>query len=163
MSRRGAALAGTIAAAALLAAGCNADDEPSTEPPATHTSVPGPVAPSSSSASSAPASSAAGQPANVKRGAETGEAGVDVLITVKYAGGKVTPPAGAVDAQVGDRVKVEVTSDKSQNIDVQGMPDKSADVDPDEPEGIDWTVTKPGDTRVTLRESNTLLTTVHAV
>ncbi|WP_409183198.1 hypothetical protein F9C11_01690 [Amycolatopsis sp. VS8301801F10] len=167
MSRRAAALAGTIAAAALAVAGCSADDEPSTKAPATYTSVPAPAMPSSSAPSNAPSSApgnggATGEQPNVKRGAETGEAGVDVLVTVSYQGGKVTPPAGVVDVKVGNKVKIKVTSDKSQNIDVQGLPDKSADVSAQKPEDIDWTVTKPGDTKVTLRESGTLLVTVHA-
>ncbi|GAA3540662.1 hypothetical protein GCM10022222_25350 [Amycolatopsis ultiminotia] len=163
MSRRAAALAGTIAAAALAVAGCNADDEPTTKAPAPFTSVPAPAAPSSAPASSAPANgSASGEQANVKRGAEAGEPGVDVLVTVDYRGGKVTPPAGVVDVQVGEHVKITVRSDTAQNIDVQGQPDESADVAPDEPEDVDWTVAKPGDTRVTLRESGALLTTLHA-
>ncbi|MGW7538916.1 hypothetical protein [Amycolatopsis sp. NPDC054798] len=168
MSRRAAALAGTIAAAALAVAGCSSGDEPSTKAPATYTSVPAPAMPSgsvapSSAASSAPGNgSATGEQPNVKRGAQTGEAGVDVLVTVAYQGGKVTPPAGVVDVKVGNKVKIKVTSDQSQNIDVEGLPDKSADVSAKKPEDIDWTVTKPGDTKVTLRESNTLLVTVHA-
>ncbi|MFB9929411.1 hypothetical protein ACFORO_41040 [Amycolatopsis halotolerans] len=166
MSRRAAALAGTIAAAAFAVAGCSADDEPSTKAPATYTSVPAPAMPSGSVApSSAPASengSATGEQPNVKRGAETGEAGVDVLVTVAYQSGKVTPPAGVVDVKVGNKVKIKVTSDQSQNIDVQDLPDKSADVSAKKPEDIDWTVTKPGDTKVTLRESGALLVTVHA-
>ncbi|WP_033295121.1 hypothetical protein [Amycolatopsis jejuensis] len=163
MSRRAAALAGTIAAAALAVAGCSADDEPSTQPPATYTSVPAPLMPSPSAPSSAPANgNSSGEQPNVKRGAQTGEAGVDVLVTIDYRGGKVTPPAGVVDVQVGNKVKIKVTSDQAQNIDVQGLPDKSADVSAKEPEDIDWTVTKAGDTKVTLRESNTLLVTVHA-
>ncbi|MYW92332.1 hypothetical protein G3I59_17405 [Amycolatopsis rubida] len=167
MSRRAAALAGTIAAAAVAVAGCSADDEPSAKAPATYTSVPAPAMPSATVApsSGAPASengSATGEQPNVKRGAETGEAGVDVLVTVAYQGGKVTPPADVVDVKVGNKVKIKVTSDQSQNIDVEGLPDKSADVSAKEPEDIDWTVTKPGDTKVTLRESGALLVTVHA-
>jgi hypothetical protein len=159
MSRRTGVLAGTIAVAAMALAGCTADDEPSTAPPATTTPVVTPSVPSSSAASSAPG---AGAPSNVKRGSDTGEAGVDVLITVAYANGQVTPPAGIVDVRVGEKVKISVTSDKQQNIDVQGQPDRSSDVGPGQPEDVDWTVLKPGDTQVSLREANTVLVTVHA-
>ncbi|WP_328606541.1 hypothetical protein OG943_42595 [Amycolatopsis sp. NBC_00345] len=162
MSRRTGVLAGTVAVAAMALAGCTADDEPSTAPPATTTPVVTPAGPSSSAAPSSPSAPAAGAQSNVKRGGETGEAGVDVLITVAYANGQVTPPAGVVDVQVGEKVKISVTSDKQQNIDVQGQPDRSADVGPGEPEDVDWTVTKAGDTRVSLREANTVLVTVHA-
>ncbi|QRP45071.1 hypothetical protein [Amycolatopsis sp. FDAARGOS 1241] len=162
MSRRAGALAGTIAAAALFAAGCTADDEPSTAPPATFTSVPAPVTiggPSVLPSSSAPP---AGDQANVKRGAQTGEADVDVLVTVDYSAGKVTPPAGVVDVQVGDRVKVRVTSDKQETIDVQDMANASSDVGPGAPQDVAWTVAKAGDTKVTLGTAGTLLVTVHA-
>ncbi|MGW4401762.1 hypothetical protein ACWEHA_41215 [Amycolatopsis nivea] len=167
MSRRAAALAGTIAAAAFAVAGCSADDEPSTKAPATYTSVPAPAMPSSSAPSNAPSSapangSATGEQPNVKRGAQTGEAGVDVLVTVAYQGGKVTPPAEVVDVKVGNKVKIIVSSDQPQNIDVQDLPDKSGDVSAKKPEDIDWTVSKPGDTKVTLRESGALLVTIHA-
>lgn len=161
MSRRAAALAGTIAAAALVVAGCSADDEPSTAPPATYTSVPAPAA-LPSAAPSNEAGSASGEQANVKRGANTGQPGVDVLITVEYTAGKVTPPAGAVDVQVGDHVKVRVSVDHPQTVDVQGQPDKTTAVQPGAAGDIDWKVAKAGDTRVTLSGSGTALTTVHA-
>ncbi|HWD02658.1 MAG TPA: hypothetical protein VG674_09420 [Amycolatopsis sp.] len=167
MSRRAGALAGLIAATAVFAAGCVADDEPSTAPPATFTSVPAPVTSGSQAgpaSSGAPASGTqAGDQSNVKRGAQTGEAGVDVLVTVDYAAGKVTPPAGVVDAQVGDHVKVRVTSDTQATIDVQNMPQASSDVGPGAPRDVDWTVAKAGDTKVTLGSTGTLLVTVHAV
>lgn len=159
MSLRTGVLAGTVVAAALALAGCTADDEPSTAPPATTTPVVTPAVPSSSSS---PAGNATGAQPNVKRGADTGEAGVDVLITVAYANGQVTPPAGIVDVQVGDKVKLRLTSDKQQNIDVQGQPDRSANVGPGQPADVDWTVLKAGDTQVSLREANTVLVTVHA-
>ncbi|HEY2057078.1 MAG TPA: hypothetical protein VGH57_01800 [Amycolatopsis sp.] len=159
MSLRTGVLAGTVVAAALALAGCTADDEPSTAPPATTTPVVTPAVPSSSSS---PAGNATEAQPNVKRGADTGEAGVDVLITVAYANGRVTPPAGIVDVQVGDKVKLRLTSDKQQNIDVQGQPDRSANVGPGQPADVDWTVLKAGDTQVSLREANTVLVTVHA-
>lgn len=108
MSRRAAALAGTIAAAAFAVAGCSADDEPSTKAPATYTSVPAPAMPSSSAPSNAPSSapgngSATGEQPNVKRGAQTGEAGVDVLVTVAYQGGKVTPAVASSTSRSATR------------------------------------------------------------
>ncbi|WP_020662462.1 hypothetical protein [Amycolatopsis benzoatilytica] len=163
MSRRAAALAGTIAAAALAVAGCSADDEPSTQPPATYTSVPAPAMSSSAAPSAAPSSAAgnAGQ-SNVKRGADTGEAGVDVLVTVGYQGGKVTPETGVVDVKVGNKVKITVTSDQADNVDVQDQPGESVALTPKKAQDITLTVTKPGDTKVTLRQSGALLVTVHA-
>jgi hypothetical protein len=160
MSLRTGVLAGTVVVAAMALAGCTADDEPSTAPPATTTPVVTPAVPSSSGAA---AGNPTGAQPNVKRGAETGEAGVDVLITVAYANGQVTPPAGIVDVRVGEKVKISVTSDKQQNIDVQGQPDRSSDVGPGQPEDVNWTVLKAGDTQVSLREANTVLVTVHAV
>ncbi|SEP52645.1 hypothetical protein [Amycolatopsis saalfeldensis] len=149
MSLRTGVLAGTVAVAAMALAGCTADDEPSTAPPATSTPVVTPAVPSAS------AGNAAGAQPNGKRG-------VDVLITVAYANGHVAPPAGIVDVQVGDQVKITVTSDQQQNIDVQGQPDRSANVGPGQPASVSWTVLKPGDTQVSLREANTVLVTVHA-
>jgi hypothetical protein len=163
MSLRTGVLAGTVVIAAMALAGCTADDKPSTAPPATTTPVVTPAVPTSSSAPSVPVGNATGAQPNVKRGAETGEAGVDVLVTVAYANGQVTPPAGVVEAQVGDKVRITVTSDKAQNIDVQGQPGRSSNVSPGKPANVDWTVTKAGDTQISLRELKVVLVTVHAV
>ncbi|MDT8909420.1 hypothetical protein [Amycolatopsis sp. PS_44_ISF1] len=154
MSRRTGVLAATIAVATMAAAGCSADDRPSTNPSPPTLPAVNPAAPSSSATP--------GGGSNVKRGADTGKPDVDVLITVAYRNGQVTPPAGVVDVQVGAKVKISVTSDQKQDIDVQGQPDRSADVGPDEAEGVDWTVTKAGDTQVSLRQAKVVLTTVHA-
>ncbi|MGW4483526.1 hypothetical protein ACWEOE_06770 [Amycolatopsis sp. NPDC004368] len=161
MSRRAGALTALIAAAGVLAAGCTADDEPSTAPPATFTSVPAPA--STGGPSNPPASTAVATQADVKRGADTGVPGIDVLVTITWTAGKVTPPAGTVDVQVGQKVRVHVSSDQRVDVNVEGHPEAAVTVDPDDAGDLDWTVTQLGDTAVTLGADKTLLTTVQAV
>lgn len=84
-----------------------------------------------------------------------------MLINVVYADGKVTPAAGTVTVASGDRVKVRVTSDQHQNIEVSGDPDKTSDVDPDEPEGVDFTASESPNT-ITLQPAGVTLVTVSA-
>ncbi|MET7993117.1 hypothetical protein ABZU76_19700 [Amycolatopsis sp. NPDC005232] len=165
MSRRAGVLAAIIAAAGVLAAGCTADDEPSTMPPATFTSVPAPATTGGPFASPSPSSTLnapAGDQTYVKRGAQTGVPNVDVLITLDWAKGKINPPAGTVDVQVGNRVRVVLTSDQQVDVNVDGHPEAATAVGPGDSANVDWAVTQPGATAVTLGADKTLLTTVRA-
>ncbi|GAA4532166.1 hypothetical protein [Amycolatopsis samaneae] len=94
----------------------------------------------------------------VLRGPAAGNA--DARVDVAFAKGAVSPPAGVLELRKGQRVKITVTSDVHQNIDVAGYPDKSADVDPGDPEDIGFTPDHSGDIPVKLRESGALLVTV---
>ncbi|WP_326568442.1 hypothetical protein VSH64_42890 [Amycolatopsis rhabdoformis] len=161
MSRRVGALAALIAAAGVLVTGCTADDEPSTAPPATFTSVPAPA--STGGPSNPPASTAADTQADVKRGTATGVPGIDVLVTIGWADGKITPPAGTVDVQVGDKVRVHVSSDQRVDVNVEGHPEADLTVEQGDAGDLDWIVTQKGDSAVTLGADKTLLTTVQAV
>ncbi|MFD9965872.1 hypothetical protein [Amycolatopsis sp. NPDC058986] len=112
----------------------------------------------SSSASTPPQSS---PETDVVRGPAA--SGADAQVNIVYAKGEVSPRPGVLKLQKGQRIKINVTSDVHQNIDVAGYPDKSADVDPGDPEDIGFTPEHTGDIPVKLRESGTLLVTIKVI
>ncbi|RLV47906.1 hypothetical protein D9V37_17495 [Nocardioides mangrovicus] len=135
------ASAATAALAVLgLAAACGNDDDsaaassgPSSSAASTSTSTATATATSTASATDA---------AHVQRGAATGERDVDVKVRLSWRGGAVDPAGTTVAVERGDRVEVLVSSDQHADIDVSGHPDDRSDVDPDEPEDVDFTITE---------------------
>ncbi|ONI87927.1 hypothetical protein ALI144C_08315 [Actinosynnema sp. ALI-1.44] len=80
---------------------------------------------------------------------------------MSYQAGKVQPPDTVLRVAVGQPVKINIRSDRSDDITVDEYPDSNADVDPTEPEDIDFTPTRPGTVTVRLRAAAVTLATVH--
>lgn len=127
-------LARLLPAALVLAlAGCGGQPpgaEPATPPPA-----PTPTAPSSAPASPTRAAGPA-----------------DVEAAVAVADGRVRDGTRRIEAAVGDRVRLRVTSDVTDEIHVHGY-DLHAPVGPDEPATVTFTADLPGVYEVELHDS----------
>lgn len=157
---RGGAVALTVAAVLAGTAACGGgENSPSASKSAG--SAAAPSAGASSEGSGGAQASSGTQQAGVKRGKATGDPKVDVLVTVHYAKGKVTPAVGAVKVKAGQHVKVLVSSDSDQDITVGDDPDKTADVAPGDPEDVSFSV-KSGSTVVALKQAGKKLVTFQA-
>ncbi|WP_020673596.1 hypothetical protein [Amycolatopsis nigrescens] len=121
---------------AIVAAGCSGGQDEQAAP------APAPPAPAVPS----PADSVApGQPR---------------VLNVDFRGGQVNPPAGTIDVRRGEQLKIRVTSDRHDDIEIAGYPDKTEDVDPDEAEGIDFVPDHAGDIPIRLRTAGVPLLTL---
>jgi hypothetical protein len=74
-----------------------------------------------------PPASVAGSPTASPTPVSTLPPGVDQLVTIRYAGGKVSAPSGRVKVKRGSTVQLVVTSDKADEVHLHGY-DKSVDV-----------------------------------
>lgn len=84
-----------------------------------------------------------------------GAAAVQV-ITVKYAGGVITPPEGRVIVKLGGKVEIRVTSDVSEIVH-NHFNNVEQDVAPGGTVVFDFTADKPGLYEVELHKSDKLL------
>jgi hypothetical protein len=90
---------------------------------------------------------------------DTGSSGADVEVEVTVAGDTVTTANDRVDAEVGQTVRITVTSDVAEEVHVHGF-DLSVDLEPGEPGELEFEVTDdpgPGLYEVELEESGLLL------
>jgi hypothetical protein len=124
----------------LLVAACGEDE------PSSLGSTPTPT----TSVSSAPSPSVAPTPTS------TLPAGVDTLVTIRYAGGKVTAPRGRVKVKRGSTVQLVVTSDKADEIHLHGY-DKSVDVTAGGTARLTFKATIPGVFEVELEDRKVTL------
>jgi hypothetical protein len=134
-----------ITALALSACGSDepADTSPSTTAPSADTG-----SPSTDEPSDPPSSSATPD-----------DTGADVEVEVTVAGDTVTTASDRVDVEVGQTVRITVTSDVAEEVHVHGF-DLSVDLEPGEPGELEFEVTDnpgPGLYEVELEESGLLL------
>jgi ABC-type Fe3+-hydroxamate transport system substrate-binding protein len=78
------------------------------------------------------------------------------VITVKYAGGVITPPEGRVIVKLGNKVEIRVTSDVSEIVH-NHFNNVEQDVAPGGTVVFDFTASKPGIYEVELHKSDKLL------
>lgn len=95
----------------------------------------------------------------VERSSQLADLDADVVVTVSYSDGSVEPVLTDVQAEVGDEIKVEVTSDEHQKVSISGHPDATSDVDPGEPEDVEFTPNQAGRTKVSLEPADETLVT----
>lgn len=124
-----------LAAATGLAAGCA---------PGEQNAAPSPATPETASAPT-----------------QTGTPGAtedtaDETIRVSVQDGEASPPPDRVTVQQGDRVRIVVTSDQSDEVHVHGY-DETVDLEPDEPGTVEFTADQPGLYEVETHDSGTLL------
>jgi hypothetical protein len=81
-------------------------------------------------------------------------------LDVEYRGGQVIPPAEVVETGRGKPIRLHVTSDRHDDIEIAGYPDKTEDVDPGDPEGIDFVPDRAGDIPVRLKAAGVELLTL---
>ncbi|WP_158885693.1 hypothetical protein [Amycolatopsis anabasis] len=127
----------TVAGLALVAAGCSGEEKPAASAPA-----PAPAPSSSPAAPPPPASSG------------------PLTRNVDFRGGQVNPPAEVVEIARGQQISLHVSSDRHDDIEVTGYPDKTEDVDPGDPEDLDFVPDRPGDIPVRLRAAGVDLLTL---
>lgn len=143
-----------LAGVALLAGCGQGGDTAAASPQAT------PVSTAGAGTSQAAAQGAATTQPGVLRGSAAAAEGADVVVRVSYANGTVTPSPGVVQVDLGQRVQVDITSDTHEGIRVAGHPDESGDVDPGDPEGVEFTANQTGDFPVTLTQDDVVLVTI---
>ncbi len=124
---------------ALAAAGCSSggDDQ-----------APDPAPPNPAQPTSAPPVSAAPTSAGAS------------IVDVAYRNGQVEPANLVIAGKVGQPLQVNVSSDRPDDIVVDGYPDANADVDPTEPEDLDVTPNRTGTFTIRLAGANATLVTV---
>jgi plastocyanin len=127
-----ATAAATLLLAATLLAGCG-----SSEPDAAGATEAAP-APAATSASSAPSPSAAAEPAE--------DAGVVVDITIED--GEATPQGDRVEAEVGQTITLNITSDAAEEIHVHSDPEHTWEVAAGESITETFSVETPGQVAV---------------
>lgn len=124
------------ALAALLAAGCTDDDPAATPTPTVST----PATPTSTSPGTGI------QPTDDPR----------VVIAASYANGEITTESSRVQANVGQLVRIEVTSEVAEEIHAHGV-DKRADIAPGTTGVLEVTFPAAGRYRVELEKSHKLI------
>ncbi len=126
-----------VLALSLLAAGCGGEEEP--------------TAPETSAA--APAST----PADANASASPSAPAFDgVLIKVDINGSKVAPRPSTHEVAKGQKVRIEVTSDKDDELHVHGY-DKTARLKAGQPAAVEFIADQSGRFEVETHESGLLL------
>ncbi|MCW2841046.1 MAG: hypothetical protein JWR55_2529 [Aeromicrobium sp.] len=123
----------TLLLAATLLAGCGSSDEPD----AAGSTEPAPAA-ASSSTSPSTSPSASAEPAE--------DAGVVVDITIED--GKATPQGDRVEAEVGETITLNITSDAAEEIHVHSDPEHTWEVAAGESITKTFSVDTPGQVAV---------------
>jgi hypothetical protein len=129
----------TLAAAALITAGCGGSNGPGV---------------TTSGASAAPSSTAA--PAFTDQQAPPAQLVIDVTIK----GGQVTPTNAQVQSKVGEPIVVKVNSDAADELHVHSTPDHTFKVDPKQNQSFQFTVAVPGNVDVELHQLNRTIATI---
>ncbi|RJL34604.1 hypothetical protein [Bailinhaonella thermotolerans] len=90
-------------------------------------------------------------------GGATAAAKADETITVRIAGGRVSPPPGRVEIAKGRRVRIEVTGDKPDTVHVHGFDIERA-LTPGTPAVVEFTADRTGLFEVETHDSRLVLT-----
>jgi plastocyanin len=128
LTAHSAAAAATLLLAATLLAGCGSD-----EPDAAGSAEPAPAAAGSSTGSSASA-----EPAE----------DADVVVDITIQDGKATPQGDRVDAEVGETITLNITSDAAEEIHVHSDPEHTWEVAAGESITKTFSVDTPGQVAV---------------
>lgn len=158
--RRYRHLALTTCAAALLLAGCSAQDGPGTtsSPPTAEVTAGSPgTSPTASVGSPTPAAPSPSPTASSASPSPTGA--TTQVIEVAFAKGKVKPAADRVDVPRGTRVRLEVTSDVADEVHLHGY-DKSAALRPGRTTTLTFQADQKGLFEVEAEEAAVVLTSV---
>jgi hypothetical protein len=127
-----------IALCSALVAGCS-DGQGNAQAPA-----PASQSPSSSAAERTEKPAASDTKPREDTGGDDATNGKRVqVIAVAFTNGKVKPPADRVDVPLGQRVRLEVTSDVADEVHVHGY-DRLADLEPNETTTITFKASRPG-------------------
>lgn len=141
-------------AVALALTGCGGSSSTSTA--ATSTTTAPAVATSTATPPPVTETSAAPTPTETPTPTSTLPAGVDQVITVSVAGGKVTGPKGRVKVEKGSTVQIVITSDKADEGHLHGY-DKEVPLEAGKPAQITFKATLAGIFDLELHKSETKL------
>ena len=129
----------TLAAAALITAGCGGS-----------TGSDGGV----STSAAAPSSTAAPQFTDQQKPPAR------LVIDVTIKGGQVTPTNAQVKSGVGEPIVVKVNSDAADQLHVHSNPEHTFNVEPEQNQSFQFTVTVPGQVDVELHQLNKVVATI---
>ncbi|MFI6041172.1 hypothetical protein ACIA8C_06030 [Nocardia sp. NPDC051321] len=99
-------------------------------------------------------------PAAGTSSALSAEASPDVVISVRIAGGTVTPTNAHAEAEVGQPIVVKVDSDADDELHVHSDPSQSFEVEPRQGQEFRFVVSVPGKVDIELHHAGKTVTTL---
>lgn len=145
LGRRSVVSGVTLAATALLLAGCGTT--------ATTSQSESSSMPAASTEPSSAAEPSANEPASPAPPAGT-------VVDITLANGTVTPTNGRVDAAVGEPIVLNVSSDAADQLHVHSVPEHTFQVEPRPDQRFEFAVDVPGQVAIELHDLNRTVVTI---